>query len=262
MREILTNKYRGLARILSELGLNKKINNFSTILVKPNMVHPRHPNTGTITHPECIREILGFLLDFYSGRILLGDASSYREADSKETFKLGELYKLSREFGVEIIDFKSFPRALADYRGTFLKEISLPYGIEEWGIINVPKLKEHYIVGMTAAVKNMVGLLENPRVIHDHPTFRQNIEIHERIADVFGAIRFNILFTVLDGITGMRGGQVDGKTIHPNRIIIGEDCLSIDRKCQEYLRLPSNVPKYLDIIEKQTKLFPEEEYDI
>ena len=148
-----------------------------------------------------------------------------------------------------MINLREYPHEPVSYSGQYLTEISLPSGISDWGVLNLAKMKEHWITGMTAAVKSLVGLLQDPRIIHDFPAYRGNIEIHERIADLYLSICENIVLNIVDGVTGMKDGQVNGTTIYPGKIIIGEDAVQVDKKVKEYFRLADGTPRYLDIIE-------------
>jgi len=249
MIEINTDNYNNLEKILRDQNLEKRFQSFSTILVKPNLVHLRSPETGTITHPDSLKEVLRYLQSFYNGRVIIGESSSYSEKNIGAIFKLGGLDKIQKEFpGVEVINLRKYPHEPVDFHGQYLKEISLPSGIGDWGILNLAKMKEHWITGITAAVKNLVGLMQDPRIIHDYPVHRKNIEIHERIADLYLSICKNIVLNIVDGVIGMRGGQVDGTTIYPGKIMIGTDAVSIDKKVRDYFKLSDGNPKYLEII--------------
>lgn len=249
MLEIDTYNYSDLEHILKNQKLEEKFKIFHTILIKPNLVHLKSPETGTITHPDSLRSILKYLQTFYKGRIIIGESPSYLEKDVNAIFKIGQLDLIQQEFPqVEIVNLKEFPHKLINYTGRRLRKISLPESISEWGILNLAKMKQHWITGLTAAVKNLVGLLEDPRLIHDEPAYRQNIEIHERIADLYLSIYQNIIVNIVDGIIGMKDGQVNGKTIYPGKIFIGENAVEIDKRVKKYFKLPEGNPKYLDII--------------
>lgn len=251
MIEINTNNYNGLENILKSLQLEERFQSFPTVLVKPNLVHLRSPETGTITHPDSLREVLRYLQSFYGGKVIVGESPSYFEQDIEAVFKLGGLDEIQYEFPeIEVINLREYPHEPVDFHGQYLHEVSLPTGISNWGILNLAKMKEHWITGMTAAVKNLVGLLQDPRIIHDYPVHRENIEIHERIADLYLSICKNIVLNIVDGVVGMKDGQVNGTTIYPGKIIIGEDAVQVDKRVRDYFGLSNGTPKYLEIIEK------------
>lgn len=250
MIEINTTSYTDLAAILRDQKLEEKFKLFPTILVKPNLVHLQSPETGTITHPDSLRQVLKYLQSVYTGRIIVGESPSYSEQDVTAIFKLGGLDAIQQEFPeVEVINLREFPHAPVGYSGKHLQKVLLPKGISDWGILNLAKMKQHWITGITAAVKNLVGLLEDPRAIHDYPAYKQNIEIHERIADMYLSIYQNIVLNVVDGVVGMKEGQINGKTIYPGKIFLGENAVEIDKHIKKYFELPEGNPKYLDIID-------------
>lgn len=249
MIESETEDYRELEHILRTGGFEARFQEFSQVLVKPNLVHLRMPETGTITHPDSLRAVLRFLTSFYTGKIIVGDSPSYFEQDMDALFRMAQLDVLSQEFPyVQFVNLRQYPHKPVSFKGQYLEEICLPEGIEEWGIINLAKMKAHWITGMTAAVKNLVGLLQNPRVIHDIPAYRQNIEIHERIADLYMSIKDKIVVNVVDGIVGMQDGQVNGTTIYPRRLFVGKNAVEIDMRVRDCLGLPEGTPRYLEIL--------------
>ena len=133
------------------------------VLIKPNIVSfEQYPTT---THPkvlECVIKAL-FQLGFKKSEILVGDASA---PDSKFAAKEHELASVSKKFGVRFVDF-------VDYKFVRKSALGLRFKVsrfllEAGSIISLPVLKTHAWVGITGALKNMFGFLDEDSRIKAH----------------------------------------------------------------------------------------------
>jgi len=119
--------------------------------------------------------------------------------------------------------------------------------------INCPVLKTHGISGVTAALKNIYGIIDNPG------------EYHDNLSDALPAlynlppIRNHIRLTILDALIAVTTGNTDAPPdTYPGRIVASRDPLALDRyavdlvnrlRAEKQLDLPevsSSVLKWLD----------------
>lgn len=92
--------------------------------------------------------------------------------------------------------------------------------------INVPVLKDHSGAGVTLAMKNMYGVIDNPRDQHDDGC-------NPYVADLYmiPAIRQKFRFIVLDATTAVYDGGPSFRpefSWQPNSIIVAEDPVALD----------------------------------
>ncbi len=205
------------------------------------------PKTGVVTDPKNVKEILNYLKKIgYKGKIIIGDASSVKFQTSKWVFKQAGLYELKKYFPqIKIIDFKKYSRRKVNFQGRQLKNPYLPKGIMNWGIINVTRLKQHTLVGLSCGMKNLVGLLKEPIKIHGQ-------HIHDCVGDVYDCLKRNIICTFVDGTRGMKNGQINGKTISPGLLIAGKDTVEVDKYCLDYFKMKIEDVGYLKRALKKT----------
>jgi uncharacterized protein (DUF362 family) len=96
-------------------------------------------------------------------------------------------------------------------------------------VINMPVLKSHNIVGVTMAMKNMYGVINNPSTMHGSAC-------NPYIADLnmVPQVRQRVRFVVGDMMTAVYEG---GPSYRPeyawneNGLIVGEDQVAIDTTC-------------------------------
>jgi uncharacterized protein (DUF362 family) len=96
-------------------------------------------------------------------------------------------------------------------------------------VLNLPVLKNHNLAGVTMAMKNMYGVINNPSALH-------GTACNPSIADLNSIlqIRQKVRFVIGDMMTALYEG---GPTYKPeyvwneNGIIVGEDRVAIDHTC-------------------------------
>ncbi|MBS1149000.1 MAG: hypothetical protein H6Q89_698 [Myxococcaceae bacterium] len=89
--------------------------------------------------------------------------------------------------------------------------------------INVPVLKTHAICGVTAALKNIYGIIDNPGDYHQN----LNTALPElyRLPPIRSRLRFTVLDALIDVTTG---GTSDPPDAVPRRLVLGADPLALD----------------------------------
>jgi uncharacterized protein (DUF362 family) len=93
-------------------------------------------------------------------------------------------------------------------------------------VINVPVLKDHSMAGVTLAMKNMYGVIDNPRDCHDGGC-------NPAVADInmLPTIRKKVRFVVADASTALYEGGPGFKpqyTWHHNAVMVARDAVAID----------------------------------
>lgn len=223
---------RALATVLAEAcdwaGLCR---NRSTVLLKPNLVAARAPDSAVTTHPAFIAAVVRAVRRHHGGRLRLGD-SPIASTVTRVAAKL-DLPRLLRDHDVEIVHF--------------VETVKIPGGggfgpfdvaravVEADLVINLPKVKTHAQMALTLGVKNLFGAfvgLEKVRWhLHagrDEATFaRLLLELARRVAPAL---------TIADGVVGMQGnGPTAGRPRHLGLIAASTDALALDRAIAEIL---------------------------
>jgi hypothetical protein len=116
--------------------------------------------------------------------------------------------------------------------------------------INVPVLKTHVVSGITAAFKNIYGIINNPGDYHDNA--------NEALPALYALppIRNHLRLTIVDALIAvLTGGTSDPPDAQPRRLIVGQDPLAVDSYClaltnqlrAEFAKPPGDVP--LELLE-------------
>ena len=110
-------------------------------------------------------------------------------------------------------------------------------------IVSMPKLKTHHWMGMTAAMKNLYGLL--PGTVYGWPkNVLHNAGIPETVVDVNAAAPRHI--AIVDAILCMEGdGPIMGTPKPMGLLAIGQNCTAVDAVCAWLIGLdPAKIPYF------------------
>jgi len=242
---IFANSKEDIYDILTRLNIKSELKKYDKILLKPNYAHPRSPETGTITSPDFLEPVLDFVTKNTNSEILVGDGCAYLYPNSQETFNISGIHDILKSFpAVKLVDFITDEAVTIDCGGNYLKRTKVAKSCVGCGIINLPTLKEHHSVSLTAGIKNFVGTLNNMRIIHGE-------YMHEKIFELYSFFEPRIICTLVDGIIAMRNTEVDGQTTHMGIIIGGKDTVLVDVMCANIMNIPVKEIDYLNIALKQ-----------
>jgi hypothetical protein len=92
--------------------------------------------------------------------------------------------------------------------------------------INVPVLKTHVVSGITAAFKNIYGIINNPGDYHTNA--------NDALPALYALppIRNHLRLTVVDALIAvLTGGTSDPPDAQPRRLVVGQDPLAVDSYC-------------------------------
>ncbi|HKL26983.1 MAG TPA: DUF362 domain-containing protein [Desulfuromonadales bacterium] len=229
---------QALIALLEPLGgMESFVRPGQTVLIKPNMLAGKPPEKAVTTHPEIVRQVI-LLARKCGGQVSVGDSPG-----------LGSPLNVARKCGIlEVIeetatDFASFVESVpvGSNGGTFhhLEVAREPLEVDV--IINLPKLKTHQMMGLTAAVKNMFGVVVGMRKARLHLQAGTDkaffaamlLELADQVKPAL---------SIVDGVVAMEGeGPGSGTPVPVGALLAGPDPLAVDTVAAELLGLPPDL---------------------
>ncbi len=205
-------------------GLTDIVKRGDTVIIKPNIILPRPPESAVVTDPRICRAIADMVQELGAKPIIA--ESTGVGLDTEESIQ-GAGYGKLREEGYEVIDLKKEGTEIVKVpvpKGKKMKEVSLPrIVVEADAIISVPKMKTHDQPLVTLSLKNMKGILPDTFKRKFHITFG----IFQGVADLMTVAKPDL--AVVDGIIAMEGlGPAFGDPIEMGLIIAGRDPVAVD----------------------------------
>jgi len=129
------------------------------ILLKPNLNSNMNALTGNTTDLRLLASVIPFLQKQGYQHITIGEGTNsgfYRNKINVITRLMVD--KLAEQYNVNVIDLNYEPGAPIELENGFIAQVAKPC-IEADFLINLPKFKTHFEVGMTGALKNLMGCL-------------------------------------------------------------------------------------------------------
>jgi uncharacterized protein (DUF362 family)/NAD-dependent dihydropyrimidine dehydrogenase PreA subunit len=218
------------------------------VLLKPNLVMAKSPESAALTHPALILSVASLLKDL-GCRVAVGDSPGLGSAESVIR-KLGidrELKKLD----VKVVEFEAkvgcdrFPAANR-FEKRF-KNLELAGELLEYDrLINLAKLKSHGQMGVTLATKNLFGCVVGHNKGRWHFAAGRDLHAFARLL-VEIALTVNASLHIVDGITGMDGnGPTSGRPREIGLLLAGTNPIALDRVVVEIIgRRPEQFPLFV-----------------
>ena len=206
-----------------------------SVSIKPNLVVARAAEDGATAHPEVVEAIILFLKGFGINKIKIIESSGIGNS-TKSAFKNCGYEKLSTKYGILLIDLKSDSSTklkCGEYHIDICNE-----ALNTDFLINVPVLKAHCQTQLTCCMKNLKGCIPDGEKRRFH-----SLGIHRPTAALNALLKTG--YCVVDGICGDLTFEEGGSPIEGNRIIAGQNPLTVDSFCAELIGYRADEIEYI-----------------
>lgn len=215
---------QSLKNIDFEIPKNKKI------LLKPNILAQKKPETAIDTHPAVI-DALCKLLKENNNEIWIGDSGGITAyGGTKRAFEISGIEAVAKKYNVKLISFEGSQREeIIDNNAKIIKKFTLakePFMVDL--IINVPKLKTHVLTKFTGAVKNMFGCVPGGGKSEKHALAPNEDMFSNLLLDVYKNVKPHL--NMMDAIIGLEG-EGPGSAGIPKKIgliLASKDAVALD----------------------------------
>ncbi|MCI8515204.1 MAG: DUF362 domain-containing protein [Lachnospiraceae bacterium] len=181
------------------------------VLIKPNLLSARTPEQNVTTHPELIAAVVRWLKKRGVADITIADSPGgpYRPEALKNVYRTAGLLALE-------------PDARLNYDTSF-SSVACPEGftvrsfnrirpvVEADYLINMPKLKTHGMVTLTAGIKNLFGTIPGLQKPEMHYRFPTEDSFCHMLLELARSVSPQI--TLIDGVDAMEGNGPNSGTI-------------------------------------------------
>jgi uncharacterized protein (DUF362 family) len=211
------------------------------VVLKPNYVEPRMPETGTTTDPRVIEAVIVWLRDLGVSDITIAEGGD-TQAKTERAFDMLGLREMAKRHGVRLLNAFADERVVVRIPNALsLRDVGLSRTILDADcLINLPKLKCHSMAYVTLGIKNLMGAVIPDKMIMHH-------DIDERLRDLATVVKYNIC--IIDGLVGSEGHETAGSPVKTDVIIggtspvatdaVGAMVMGIDPAKVDHLRLSS-----------------------
>lgn len=245
------NDYQALEQIVEELFTmlpsTKTITSTTKIVLKPNLLAKHPPHHAVTTHPEVLRATIKACLKRGASKenmLVLDSAGGiYNPSQMRALYNGCGLTKICQEEGIEL--YTECRSSTITTNGHVAKEFDIIDPVLQADyIINLPKMKTHVMTGMTAASKNMFGIIPGLKKSEWHMRFPDKERFGHMLVDLLETMPPNI--SLLDGILAMEGdGPAGGNPRHVGILMASENTFQLDLALSAMMNLEAMRIPYL-----------------
>ena len=215
------------------------------IAIKTNLVTHAKPEEAVTTHPSLICALTELLLERGAARVIVGDSPGglYNSVYLNKVYNVCGLNEIE-EIGGELN--RDFGQAEAHFDGAKVAHsfTYTSYLDKADAIVDFCKLKTHGMMGMSAAAKNMFGVIPGTIKPEYHFRYPNAADFARMIVDLDEYFADKIKLCVADAIVGMEGnGPTAGKPREIGAILASPSPHKLDLVCAKIIGLdPDSVP--------------------
>ena len=195
------------------------------ILLKPNLLSGKSPESAVTTHPVVVEAMIQILLD-RGCRVTIGDSPALQKflTVAKKT----GLLSLKDHYPIHFQELDT-PVTVEGIPGGVYKSFEISrYCLESDYLINLAKFKTHSMMGLTLSIKNLFGCIPGKKKAAWHLAIGKNRDLFARLLSELAAI-IPANFHVIDGIVGMEGNGPGNGTPLPLGVLLGgENASAVD----------------------------------
>jgi uncharacterized protein (DUF362 family) len=209
-------------------GMGQFVARDEKVLLKPNLLSAKGPDTAVNTHPELVRAVAR-AVKTTGGRPYLGDspAGTFSQRVLKKAYKRSGFEKLASQEDVPL-NFKTDSQKVTIADGHRLQKVPVcDYALDADKIIALPKLKTHSLQYLTLACKIMYGCVPGLTKAKYHAQFPRKISFADMMLDVLSVVKPHLI--IMDAIIAMQGqGPGSGDPVKMGLILAATDCVALD----------------------------------
>jgi uncharacterized protein (DUF362 family)/NAD-dependent dihydropyrimidine dehydrogenase PreA subunit len=225
-------------------GMKNLVKEGDKVLLKVNMLWAAKPEASITTHPAVVEAVIKLLQEL-NCKVIIADSPAgmpHTSVSLKHTHKVCGYEELAEKYGVECItdpsvESVSMPDSYLIKRADIIKA-----AVEADSIINLPKAKTHSYTYLTAATKNMFGIIPGFEKAGYHSKLKEPANFAKMLLDIVN--KFKPAVSIMDAIMGMEGnGPSAGDPRKIGAIITSTDTIALDVVIATIMGMkPTDVP--------------------
>ena len=203
-------------------GMERFVKRDAKVVVKPNVLTGRPPEYATTTNPLVVSALVRMCLEAGAAEVTVLD---YPTSSPRAAFKESGIAQATEEAGgrLKYLEDRHFERMEIPEGRSITSWPFVTDVFEADTFINVPIGKTHGMAGLTLAMKNLMGVMGDPRG-------RIHIDFPQKITDVNTLIKPHLV--VLDAYrilvrNGPTGGDLDDVEM-PKTVVVGTSQTAVD----------------------------------
>lgn len=226
-------------------GVERFVQPGQRVLLKPNLLLFKPPETAVNTHPALVRAVAGLVREAGALPIIAdspGGGTGYNPAGLRSLYRISGMTEVAEATGAELnLDCDALEVPFPE--GGLVKMLDVMRAATTVdAIISLPKLKTHGLLRYTGAVKNLFGLVPGRIKLGYHTKLQDAERFSEMLLDL--ALWARPALTIMDAVVAMEGeGPAAGRPRELGLILAGTDVTAVDLAALDIIGMdPRSVP--------------------
>ncbi len=204
-------------------GIQTFVEEGDRVLIKPNLLSARPPESCVDTHPAVVRAVVR-LVKKAKALPVVGDSPG-GVVRAEDVYERSGIKKVAVEEGAELVKFDQ----VKEIEGIPIATSALDADL----VISLPKLKTHDLFPITGAVKNILGVVPGIFKTKLHLLFPTPKDFAHLLAKIFSWISPKL--SIMDAVRAMEGrGPAAGDPRDLGLILASSDAVALDA-CASYI---------------------------
>jgi uncharacterized protein (DUF362 family) len=211
-------------------GIERFVIPGQTVVIKPNAAFAEAPNRGSNTTPEVVRGVVRICNKVGARKVIVVEHCLSNSGRFGTSYDVSGVSQAAIAEGAELVDTGTDAKYYHQFRLTtpFQENYTITRLLFEADVvINLPRLKEHPFAGYTMSMKNLMGVMQYPAVIH-RDDWRK---LPERLSRLGRALQPHITLNIIDGtdiVENWAAGQRKARLTRIDTIIAGKNMVTTD----------------------------------
>ena len=230
-------------RAMAELGgMEAFVKKGQTVVIKPNISFDAPPERGSNTHPDLLRRVVTMCFAAGAKAVSIFD---HTLDQWQRAYAASGAEQVAKETGANLVpgNDSSYYREVAIPGGVSLRSTRVhALVLDSDVLINLPVLKDHGGALMTAAAKNLMGVVWDRRFYHRN-------DLHQCIADflTFRRPTLNILDAYHPMVRNGPHGRSEADLVAMRTLLASTDIVALDAAAARMLGLSPAAVRYIKL---------------
>ncbi len=209
-------------------GLGRYIQPGQRVALKPNLVRAMAPEAAATTHPSVVRAMALLVQEVGATPVIVeSPGGPFTPILLRRLYEKTGMRQVAEETGAEL-NYDTGVTGMPNPEGRLLKRIDVISAIANAdAVINLPKLKTHNLTRLSAATKNLFGVIPGVTKIGYHSKLQNALAFSQGLIDIVRCVR--PVLSLTDGIVAMDGnGPTGGNPFAGRTLLASPDAVAAD----------------------------------
>lgn len=228
-----------IGRHFDALGLWDDLRPGMRVILKPNLLIKRAPETATTTHPLMVESVAQVLQERGIADIILADSPGgpYSKSNLEGIYNTTGMTAAAKNAGIKLnldTGWKELHSEAAALCRSF--NILNPVADADF-VINLPKLKTHAMTTLSGGVKNLFGCVPGLQKPEFHFRFPAKPDFSQMLVDLALLVKPDV--TLVDAVLSMEGdGPSGGEPRHTGLTFAARNVFALELAMCQFIGLP------------------------